>query len=195
MSKTKWRVRARTFRRLRLVRRVISRWYRGWDSNPYDRSPGILSPVRLPFRHPGKARAVLEPRAASAIVDHFSFEARGSSPHVGCPTARGPVADLWLPFRLSIRSSPVPTVPRMRISLPVKVAACSPRAVSHPSAGSRCSSATSARPRRTRSSWPATAPRWGSAGTGRRHGRDPAGRAEMRPTSGDGDRGGGAGGA
>ena len=29
--------------------------YRGWDSNPYDRSPGILSPVRLPFRHPGKA--------------------------------------------------------------------------------------------------------------------------------------------
>ena len=31
---------------------VRTLWCRGWDSNPYDRSPGILSPVRLPIPPP-----------------------------------------------------------------------------------------------------------------------------------------------
>ncbi len=51
--------------------RVAGSWYRGWDSNPHDRSPGILSPVRLPFRHPGSRRAALAPSAAHAVVGRF----------------------------------------------------------------------------------------------------------------------------
>lgn len=33
--------------------RFENHWCRGWDSNPHASRPRSLSPLRLPFRHPG----------------------------------------------------------------------------------------------------------------------------------------------
>ena len=69
------------------ARHCAHRWCPGRDSNPHDLHRGILSPLRLPFRHPGRRIACLSGTGLETARVNTTLRTCSKCPFSACTQA------------------------------------------------------------------------------------------------------------